>query len=139
MLHRGATGKWIRPVRWRTSELKHGCCVISSAITTSLYIAVANLGCFLLVFEQRVDDAIKKRLRPAVAEMQNALSPDSVVNGESDAYQGDAEIARDSITFAVADHQVRFEQLCLLGDGHEIGAITDFQRLGQICRNSCRY
>src|SRR5208282_2067016 len=121
MLHRGATGRWIRPVRWRTSELKHGCCVKSSAIATSSHVAVANFGCFLLVFEQRVDDAIEKLLRPAVTEMQNALSSDSVVNGESHAHQRDAQFARDSIPFAVADQQIRFEQLCFLADGHEIG------------------
>src|SRR5208282_3236981 len=48
-------------------------------------------------------------LRPAVTEMQNALSSDSVVNGESHAHQRDAQFARDSIPFAVADQQIRFE------------------------------
>src|SRR5208282_5946468 len=127
MLHLGATGRWIRPVRWRTSELKHGCCVKSSAIATSSHIAVANFGCLLLVFEQRVDDAIEKLLCPAITEMQNALSTDSVVNWESHADQRDAKVARDSITSAVADQQIRLEQRCLLGDGHEIGAVADFQ------------
>src|SRR5208282_939471 len=125
MLHRGATGRWILPVRWRKSELKHGCCVKSSAIATSLHVAVANFGCLLLVFKQRVDDAIEKLLRPAITEMQNALSSDSVVNGESHAHQRDAKIARDSISFAVADQQIGFEHLGLFGDGHEIGAITN--------------
>src|ERR1019366_9985310 len=109
MLHRGATGRWIRPVRWRTSELKHGCCVKSSAIATSSHIAVANFGCLLLVFEQRVDDAIEKLLCPAITEMQNALASDAVVNWESNAHQRDAKVARDSISFAVADQQVGFE------------------------------
>src|SRR5208282_5255147 len=130
MLHRGATGRWIRPVRWRTSELKHGCCVKSSAIATSSHVAVANFGCFLLVFEQRVDDAIEKLLRPAITEMQNALSTNSIVNGESDAHQRDAKIARDSISFAVADQKIGFEQLGLFGDEHEIGVITNSRRLG---------
>src|SRR5208282_369479 len=130
MLHRGATGRWIRPVRWRTSELKHGCCVKSSAIATSSHIAVANFGCLLLVFEQRVDDAIEKLLCPAITEMQNALSTNSIVNGESDAHQRNAKIAGDSIAFAVANQQIGFKQFGLLDDGHEISVIADFRRLG---------
>jgi len=56
-------------------------------------IAVAHRRALLRALEQGIGHRVEQLLRAAVAEMQNALAADAIVNGEANANQGKVELA----------------------------------------------
>jgi hypothetical protein len=53
--------------------------------------------------QQGIGHRVEQLLGSAVAEVQNALAADAVVDRETNAYQGDVELARGAVALATAD------------------------------------
>jgi hypothetical protein len=63
----------------------------------------------LFSFDDRVDDAIEKGLRPSVPKMQCSMPAEAVVDGKSDPDEGDIQAPGQVVSLAISNEKIRLE------------------------------
>src|ERR1035441_9683566 len=98
-------------------------------------VAVAYGRAILAAPEQRVGYRVEQLLGAAVAQGQNALAADAIVDRKATPYQRKIQLARDGVALAAADQEIRRQAARHFAHFGEIHALAYDDALSRLARH----